>query len=333
MIAAHLTTLTAADLNKTRRLVHDDDDDTRYRRRSCIELTDEQRAALAAIERAVNHSKDLAVLGLAGSGKTTIASEVAISHPGAYLCAPTAKAASVLTAKTGASATTVHAAFYEFFEDEAREGKPPELLLRPKHGRGWRRGAVLLLDECSMISRETAADIIATGITIIAFGDPGQLPPVEGDSFFTKASVTLTEIHRQALESPIIRQAHSVRSSGSYAPDGDAVRVINKLTANDLRAADVVLTGRRSTRMRMNGLIRQAHGITSPLPRLGEPLICLRNTRKHGLCNGAVYYASRDVQEDDKTIGISTDAGDVEVHAGFFGPATNTTRSTSHPAD
>jgi len=130
----------------------------------------------------------------------------------------------------------------------------------------------------------------------------------------------LTEIHRRALESPIIRQAHAVRSTGAYAADGDAVRVVNRLSADDLRRADVVLTGRRATRMRMNALVRQAHSIASPLPRLGEPLVCLRNARKYGICNGAIYYASRDLHEGDKTIGVSTDSGDIEVPAWFLPP-------------
>jgi hypothetical protein len=77
-------------------------------------------------------------------------------------------------------------------------------------------------------------------------------------------------------------------------------------------------TARRATRMRMNALVRQAHSIASPLPRLGEALVCLRNARKYGLCNGAIYYASRDLHEGDKTIGVSTDAGDIEVPAWFL---------------
>jgi exodeoxyribonuclease-5 len=182
------------------------------------------------------------------------------------------------------------------------------------------RGKVLLLDEVSMVSRDVAADIIATGITVVSFGDPGQLRPVEGQSFSITADFVLTQIHRQALESPIIRQAHAVRRTGSYAADGDSVRVLDQLTEDDLRAADVVLTGRRNTRMRMNTEIRRAIGMTSPLPRYGEPLVCLRNARKYGLCNGAIHYASRDLYPDDETVGISTDAGDIEVHAEFLTP-------------
>jgi exodeoxyribonuclease-5 len=286
-----------------------------------IELTAEQQSVSVAIKDVIARRQSCAVHGLAGTGKSTVAAHIArLLSTTAYLCAPTAKAASVLSAKTGLQATTIHAAFYHFVEEIEREDKPPKLVFRPKHEPGSLKGRVLLLDECSMVPKDIAADIIATGITIIAFGDPGQLQPIDGDPFFTHADFTLTEIHRQALESPIIRQAHAVRQTGVYEADGGEVRVIGKLTAADLRAADVVLTGRRETRMRMNGLIRQALGLINPLPRLGEPLICLRTARRYGLCNGAIYYASRDLLEDDKTIGVSTDAGDVEVHATFLPP-------------
>jgi exodeoxyribonuclease-5 len=239
-----------------------------------IELTDEQQAAREAIDQAIARRQHFAVAGLSGSGKTTLAAHVARSLPNdAYLSAPTAKAASVLTQKTGIAASTIHAAFYHFVKEIEREDHPPRLVFRRAHAPGSLRGKVLLLDEVSMVSRDVAADIIATGITIIAFGDPGQLPPIEGLPFSISADFTLTQIHRQALESPI-----------------------------------------------MNAEIRRSLGIDRPLPILGEPLVCLRNARKYGLCNGAIYYASRDLHGGDATVGISTDAGDVEVHASFLTP-------------
>jgi exodeoxyribonuclease-5 len=280
-----------------------------------IILTAEQRAAAQAITDAIRSGEHFALFGLAGTGKTTLAAHIAASRPGAYLCAPTGKAASVLNRKTGLDATTVHRAFYEYVNTIERR-----LVFRPAHPAGSLKGSVLFLDECSMVSRQVAADIFATGIIVIAIGDPGQLPPVDGDAFFTQASFTLREIQRQALESPIIRQAHRVRERGCYAADGDAVRVVDRLTATDALAADIILTGRRATRSRMNTLCRGALGIQSPLPRAGEPLVCLRNTPTYGLYNGAIYRASRDLGEGDKTIGISTDDGDVEVHAHFLVP-------------
>jgi exodeoxyribonuclease V len=283
-------------------------------------LTDEQRAAVKAIEDAIKRGETFALQGLAGTGKSTVAAHVARSRPGAYLCALTGKAASILRAKTGLEATTVHSAFYEFVREIEREGEPPRLEFRPAHLPGALKGQVLLLDESSLVDRQMAADILATGITVVAIGDPGQLPPINGDPFFTKASFTLNQIHRQALDSPIIRQAHAVRSSGGYEPDGDGVRVVTKLAADDLRAADIVLTGKRATRSRMNALCRTIRGITAPLPLAGEPLVCLRSCRKYGLFNGAIYYACRDLLDGDKTVGISTDAGDIEVHAEFLPP-------------
>ena len=81
-----------------------------------------------------------------------------------------------------------------------------------------------------------------------------------------------------------------------------------------------MLTGFCATRSRMNTLCRRALGIAAPLPLSGEPLVCLRNTPKYGLYNGAIYRASRDLREDDKTVGVSTDAGDIEVYARFLPP-------------
>jgi exodeoxyribonuclease-5 len=293
----------------------------RNRSSTALILTAEQQAAREAIDKAVAQRQHFAVHGLAGTGKTTLAAHVASSLPDdAFLCAPTAKATAVLTQKTGIGASTIHSAFYHFVKEIEREDQPPRLVFRPAHGPGSLRGKVLLLDEVSMVARDVAADIIATGITIIAFGDPGQLPPIEGLPFSISADFILTQIHRQALESPMIRQAHAVRSTGCYAADGDAVRVIESPADDDLRAADVVLTGRRATRMRMNAEIRRALGMTSPLPRYGEPLVCLRNARKYGLCNGGIYYASRDLYPDDETVGISSDAGDIEVHGEFLTP-------------
>jgi len=189
-------------------------------RSASVTLTDEQRAAGKAIEDAIKRGESFALHGLAGTGKTTVAAHIAASPPGAYLCALTAKAASVLRSKTGLEATTVHSAFYQFVRSIEREGEPPRLEFRPAHLPGSLKRQVLILDECSMISAKEAADILATGITVIAIGDPGQLPPISGEPFFTTASFTLEQIHRQALASPIIRQAHAVRQNGDYAADG-----------------------------------------------------------------------------------------------------------------
>jgi exodeoxyribonuclease-5 len=70
----------------------------------------------------------------------------------------------------------------------------------------------------------------------------------------------------------------------------------------------------------MNTLVSRALGHTSAWPRVHEPLVCLRNAHRYGVHIGAVYYASRDLEGNDKTIGISTEAGDIEVPADFLPP-------------
>jgi exodeoxyribonuclease-5 len=234
-----------------------------------MKLSTEQQAVVDAVHAALQQRNHFTLQGLAGSGKTTVAAYIAQSHDGAILCAPTGKAASVLGVKTGLSASTAHSQFYEFVRNEDRTTRRERLIFRRAHERGALRDKVLVLDECSMISREVAEDILATGITIVSIGNPGQLPPVNGQAFFAQSSFTLREIHRQALESPIIRQAHEVRFNGNYAPDGAAFRVEEKLAKSDLLTADIVLTWKRETRSRFNNFAREARGLTSPLPLAG----------------------------------------------------------------
>jgi exodeoxyribonuclease V len=270
-------------------------------------LTAEQQTAGAAILHAIKTRQPFYLEGEAGTGKTTLLAAIARRRPGAFLCAYTGKAAHVVREKTGMYATTVHSAFYHFVrEEDGDDGQLPRLVFRPVHAPGSLKGQVLLLDECSIIDPKTAADIRGIGITVIAIGDPAQLPPVSGDPFFTAdaASFTLTRVHRQALESPIIRQAHNVRRTGRYEPDTDDFRVIDHVDADMLGSVDIVLTGLRTTRSRYNTLCRRALGFSGPFPRQHEPLVCLRSCRRCGIYNGAIYFASRDLWPVDKTVGI-----------------------------
>jgi len=74
---------------------------------------------------------------------------------------------------------------------------------------------LVVLDEVSMVGHEMAADLLAFGKPILVLGDPGQLPPIKGEGAFTDAEpdVMLTEVHRQAGDSAIIRLATMARES------------------------------------------------------------------------------------------------------------------------
>ena len=262
------------------------------------ELTDEQNDVLAQIEAFLDARRVgrqwFSMQGVAGTGKSTVLAELAKRRRGAILCAPTGKAASVLARKTGLKTSTLHSAIYLFrgeYEDE--ETGERRLSFEPKMEDGDLHGMEALCDEASMVGGTLAGDLLATGCRVIATGDPGQLPPVRDERFFNDADVLLTTVHRQALESPILRQAHHIRENCTYAADGDDFRVTRTVTREDILAADVILCWRNATRKGLNALARAHRGIEGP-PRTGEPLMCLRNDHKIGILNGAIYTALND---------------------------------------
>jgi exodeoxyribonuclease-5 len=155
--------------------------------------------------------------------------------------------------------------------------------------------SLFVIDECSMVDERLGKDLMSFNIPIIVLGDPAQLPPVAGQGFFTKASpdALLTEIHRQALGSPIIDMANQVRQGnnlhlGQFG-GGCGVVTPGELKAEDWLAADQILVGRNLTRKAFNGRCRQLKGFDDILPMPGEKLVCLRNAREEGLLNGSLW--------------------------------------------
>jgi len=125
-------------------------------------------------------------------------------------------------------------------------------------------------------------------------GDPGQLPPIDGEGYFmsSRPDVMLTEVHRQAKDSPILRLATEVRegrmpTTGNY---GDC-RVITDDDCDmaDLLAADQVLAYRNVTCHRLNDWIRDELGYTTDLPGLDDRLLCLRNDYDIEVFNGETF--------------------------------------------
>ena len=283
-----------------------------------VRLSEEQRLALHQLIDFYKTSWDrfFVMHGLAGSGKTTVLSAMAREFPNAMLCTFTGKAASILRLKTGLGAMTIHSAFYRLTEERVKKNGKQELVFEEAHSEGSLSNALLLLDECSMINESMAQDLIRTGAKIIACGDPGQLPPVEGKQFFSKPDITLNTIHRQALESPIIRQAHAVRQGKPYEADGDAFRVARhgELTANEKLDADIILCWTNATKRAINRHVRELWGFQfMPHPQAGEPVLCLRNAPDYGIFNGAIYTLREPFMEGDTSIVIEVEGQGVRV--------------------
>lgn len=262
----------------------------------------QQEAAIKAVRSWLSDRRGPQVFrlfGFAGSGKTTLAKEMAKGIRGTVLYACfTGKAALVLRKKGCEDASTIHSLIYRVQEDDLT-GETEFVLNRES---AVADAELVIIDEVSMVGEELARDLLSFRTKVLVLGDPAQLPPVKGEGFFINArpDVMLTEVHRQAAENPIIRMSMDVREGrrlqfGTY---GDS-RVIDRagVDRDELRelvmGADQLLCGMNKTRHAFNHRVRQIkHMAGQPeayLPRAGDRLVCLRNDKEKGLLNGGLW--------------------------------------------
>lgn len=154
--------------------------------------------------------------------------------------------------------------------------------------------SLLVIDECSMVDERLGKDVLNLGVPILVLGDPAQLPPVAaGAGYFTaaKPDILLTEIHRQAADSPIIAMASRVRLGQSldYGDYGQGCGVVENVAPQEWLDADQILCWKNVTRKAINARVRTLKGHEGFLPNPGEKLVCLRNSREEGLLNGSLW--------------------------------------------
>lgn len=147
---------------------------------------------------------------------------------------------------------------------------------------------LLVADEVSMVNDQMARDILDSGVRVLVLGDPEQLPPVNGDGFFTRAAadITLTEVHRQALDSPVLNLATRVRTDGLSAVMPSEYVPGKGL---DYTQFDRILCWRRATRWSAIRYLRKQLGRASDLPEPGDVVMNLVNNRDLGLFNGQSF--------------------------------------------
>lgn len=238
--------------------------------------------------------------GYAGTGKTTLAIEISQMVDGKVAFAAfTGKAAKVMRSKGCKGASTIHQLIYhtEAVVD-AVTGEESLVTTRVSHDE-MGEVSLIIIDECSMVNEEIGKDLLSFEIPVLVLGDPAQLPPVSGGGFFTagKPDFLLTEVHRQAAESYILRLATAIRE-GTWQPrpwHGDDLLVVEKahLAPSFVLDADIVLVGKNDTRRRYNERLRMRNGIKNPMPVKGEPVICLRNDGKTQVSNGEIFTVER----------------------------------------
>ena len=231
------------------------------------------------------------LFGYAGTGKTTLAKQIADDAAGEVAFgAYTGKAALVLKSKGCRGASTIHSMIYRTQGDEEEE--TPSFVLNKKASAN--DADLIVIDECSMVDEELGRDLLSFGKPVLVLGDTAQLPPVKGGGFFTDAEpdVMLTEVHRQAADNPIIRMSMTVREGGrlQLGDYGDS-RVIRRaaIEAPRVMQSDQVLVGINKTRRAYNGRMRTLLGRGGDKPEVGEKLVCLRNDKKKGLLNGGTW--------------------------------------------
>lgn len=245
-------------------------------------LTDGQEKGLkTAVERYKNKKSYTVIAGYAGTGKSTlvqfIIDALELLQQDVVYIAYTGKASLVLRNKGCSNSMTAHRLLYH-----AKEKPDGTYEFKPKRHLEFNY-KIIVLDECSMLPQEMWNLLLSHKVHVIALGDPGQLPPVDGaTSILDHPHVMLEEVVRQAQDNPIIRLSMDIRS-GKWIEYGGpkACRVMTKEQVSDklLLGADQILCGKNVTRHCLNEQIRKIKfgDIYSTKPMDGDKVICLKN--------------------------------------------------------
>jgi exodeoxyribonuclease-5 len=287
---------------------------------SSLQLTPEQERAVRRVmdwwsttpHRSTEHQV-FRLFGPAGTGKTTLAKYIAAQVREATIkfgdgfgdvvfAAYTGKAAHVLRRKGCEGARTLHSLIYvpttgcDFSRDgasiDAEHTHTPDctrvrFVLREPDDCELTDAALLIVDECSMVGPALADDLLSFGCPVLVLGDPAQLPPVGGEGALTNTApdVLLEEIHRQALDNPVLELATRVRLYGA----SEAAAHKRQLDASWLLRADQVLVGRNATRWQAVEWIRAQQGFPPGYPVPGDRIMVLTNNGGLSVFNGQQF--------------------------------------------
>ncbi|MBN9317980.1 MAG: AAA family ATPase [Devosia sp.] len=257
----------------------------------------QQDEALVAASRWLKDpsSQVFRLFGWAGTGKSTLAKHLAGDVEKVAYGAFTGKAALVMRRRGCADASTIHSLIYRQEDDgPMSSGGEPKWVLNPDSQVA--ASNLVIIDEVSMVDAQLAMDLLSFGKKVLVLGDPFQLPPVKGAGFFTapenKPDVMLTEIHRQAKDSPIIEMSIDIREGRGldYGTYGNSRVIARKdVQRQDVLLADQVLVGTNKTRQSYNTRIRTLKGRTSQRPERGDKVVCLKNNSTKKLLNGMLF--------------------------------------------
>ncbi|MEX5562080.1 AAA family ATPase [Pseudophaeobacter sp. 1A16562] len=159
---------------------------------------------------------------------------------------------------------------------------------------GWKRREdpldIGFVDEASMLDDRQFSDLKEIFPTLLLFGDPAQLAPVNQsgamvfDGLPETRKLVLSRIHRQEADNPILDLAHALADPQLGFEDFERMvedtarrdeRVVwGQRVEVDLMARSPVLVWRNNTRIRLINAFRSVHGAPEDALIEGEPLIC-----------------------------------------------------------
>lgn len=253
---------------------------------------------MAWYTRGASAGKRFVLAGCAGAGKTTLARLIAerIGADSVAFCAYTGKAANVLREKGCENSGTIHSWTYHLVE-----GEEPKFEINPDSK--LKQMKLVIVDEYSMLPADIRKDLEGLSRRVLYLGDPFQLPPVQGECDL-KPDFFIEEIHRQALESPIIRFATDVRTGKRLSFCNLPEFLYDKrgqIAVEEYENADQIIVGRNDTRIAWNNRFRQKLGFDgSPFPLEGDKIICTKNNRQEGLFNGMIGEATGNAEPDEE---------------------------------
>lgn len=286
-----------------------------------IELSKDQKEVFDfIIERVGNGRAVTSFGGFAGTGKTTLITKISsylrkkMGFTKFGFVSFTGKAASVLKNKLEFESLidndsykdgidyvgTIHSLIYH--PDKVYSSELKKFIIK-----GWKKKSksalgiynLLIIDEASMLSDYILEDLKTYGIPILAIGDHNQIPPVSKsqNNIIQNPDITLTKIHRQCENSPIIKLSKFVRENG-YIPnntifdknvfkiDWRSNQCKNIWNNINFDSSTVCLCAFNNSRVYLNHIIRERFGYENDYPYPNERIICLKNDHKLGIMNG-----------------------------------------------
>ena len=159
---------------------------------------------------------------------------------------------------------------------------------------GWKRREnpldIGFVDEASMLDDRQFDDLKEIFPTLVVFGDPAQLAPVNQsgnmvfDTLPDPRKLTLERVHRQTQDNPILDLAHALADPQlefhdfeqmiqDVAQRDDRVQWGQRVEV-DLMARSPVLVWRNATRIRLIQAFRTVYDAPNDSLLPGEPLIC-----------------------------------------------------------